>query len=186
VQLTTWQNPTGLFSKSVDAITSATPLGVLKTEGLANIGKFRLLDLFFGYRPGCIGEVSVLALLLGVAFLMWKGYVTWHIPVSCVAAVFLFSGIFWIINPNNYANPVFHVLSGGLILGACFMATDLVTSPITPRGMLIFGAGVGLITIIIRLFGGYPEGVSFSILVMNAVCPLIDRYTLPRGFGRTV
>jgi electron transport complex protein RnfD len=189
VHLTRWQNPTGLFSNpaaaAADAISTATPLGILKTGGgVAAIGHIRLLDLFFGYRAGCIGEVSIVALLLGVGFLMWKGYVTWHIPASCIAIAFAVSGVFWLINPNQYANPLFHILSGGLMLGACFMATDMVTSPITGKGMLIFGAGVGLFTIIIRIFGGYPEGTSFAILIMNAVCPLIDKYTLPKGFGR--
>ena len=184
VQLTRWQNPTYLFSKSIDAVTAATPLGILKNEGLAGIADVRLLDLLLGNRSGCIGEIAVLAILLGFGFLLWKGYVTWHIPVSCIATVFLVGGIFWLINPNQYANPAFHLLSGGLILGACFMATDMVTSPMTSKGMIIFGMGIGLITIIIRLFGGYPEGVSFAILLMNAGCPLIDRYTKPKAFGR--
>ena len=184
VQLTRWQNPTYLFSKTIDAVTAATPLGILKSEGLAGIANVRLLDLLLGNRSGCIGEIAILAILLGFGFLLWKGYVTWHIPISCIATVFLVSGIFWLINPNQYANPAFHLLSGGLILGACFMATDMVTSPMTSKGMIIFGMGIGLITIIIRLFGGYPEGVSFAILLMNAGCPLIDRYTKPKAFGR--
>jgi len=184
VQLTRWQNPTYLFSKSIDAVTAATPLGLLKSEGLAGINNIKLLDLLLGNRPGCIGEIAILAILLGFVFLLWKGYITWHIPVSCIATVFLVSGIFWFINPNQYANPLFHILSGGLMLGACFMATDMVTSPMTSKGMIIFGMGIGLITIIIRLFGGYPEGVSFAILLMNAACPLIDKYTKPKAFGR--
>ena len=184
VQLTSWQNPTYLFSKSIDAVTAATPLGLLKSEGLAGISNIRLLDLLLGNRSGCIGEIAVLAIFLGFGFLLWKGYVTWHIPFSCIATVFLVSGIFWLVNPTQYANPLFHLLSGGLILGACFMATDMVTSPMTSKGMIIFGIGIGLITTIIRLFGGYPEGVSFAILLMNAGCPLIDRYTKPKAFGR--
>ena len=165
--LTRWQNPTSLFSKSAasaaassaDAISAATPLGILKTGGgVAAIGHIRLLDLFFGYRAGCIGEVSILALLLGVSFLIWKGYVTWHIPASCIAVAFAVSGAFWLINPGQYANPVFHILSGGLMLGACFMATDMVTSPITGTGMLIFGAGVGFFTIIIRILEDTRKG----------------------------
>jgi electron transport complex protein RnfD len=186
--LTRWQNPAGLFSRSAasaaDAISTATPLGMLKNQGLASIGHIRLLDLFFGYRAGCIGEVSIVALLLGAGYLLWKGYITWHIPASCIAVAFAVSGAFWFINPHQYASPLFHILSGGLMLGACFMATDMVTSPITGTGMLIFGAGAGLFTIIIRIFGGYPEGTSFAILIMNAVCPLIDKYTMPKGFGR--
>ncbi len=184
VQLTRWQKPVFLFSKTIDTITTASPLGILKDKGAAHIANIRLLDLFLGNRAGCIGEVSVLLILLGLGYLIWKGYVTWHIPVCCLGTVFLFSGIFWLINPAQYANPLFHLFSGGLMFGACFMATDMVTSPITTKGMMIFGAGAGLITIIIRLFGGYPEGISFAILFMNAVCPLIDKYTMPKGFGR--
>jgi len=185
VHMTRWQSASYLFARSVDATTAATPLGMLKTDGLASLSHLRLLDLFFGYRGGCIGEVSILALLVGAAFLLWKGYITWHIPTSCLAAALLTSGCFWVSNPQQYANPLFHLLTGGLVLGAFFMATDMVTSPITGQGMLIYGAGIGILTIIIRIFGGYPEGTSFAILIMNALCPMIDRYTLPKGFGRS-
>jgi electron transport complex protein RnfD len=167
-----------------DSISAATPLGILKAEGIAKIGGIRLFDLFIGNVGGCIGEVSAIALLIGLAYLLWKGYVTWHIPVSCMGTVFAFSGIFWIMNPQKYANPLFHLLAGGLVLGACFMATDYVTSPMTAKGQIIFGIGCGLLTSIIRILGGYPEGVSFSILLMNAATPLIDQYTRPKRYGR--
>ena len=184
VQLTQWQNPSFFFSKPLDAVSAATPPGLLKGGGVAAIAQFRLLDLFLGNRAGCIGEVSALAILAGVGYLIWKGYVTWHIPVSCLGAIAAISGLFWLMNPAQYASPLFHLLGGGSMLGACVMATDMVTSPITPRGMLIFGAGIGGITMLVRLFGGYAEGLSFAILLMNATCPLIDRYTMPKGFGR--
>jgi len=181
VQMTNWIAPRG---KVLDALSKATPLGVLKADGVAKLANYRLFDIFIGRVGGCIGEVSAVALLIGFMYLLWKGYVTWHIPVSYIGTVFVFSGIFWAVNPQKYANPLLHVFAGGLILGACFMATDYVTSPVTFKGQIIFGIGCGIITCIIRLFGGYPEGVSFSILLMNAATPLIDQYTRPRRYGR--
>ena len=150
---------------------------------IVNASKVSLFDLLIGNVGGCIGEVSALALIAGGLYLIYRGYVRWHIPVSFILTVFIFTGIFWLINPQHYMNPIFHVLSGGLMLGAFFMATDMVTSPITEKGMLIFGVGCGLLTSIIRLWGGYPEGVSFAILLMNACVPLIDRYVKPKKFG---
>jgi electron transport complex protein RnfD len=138
---------------------------------------------FLGNMAGCIGEISALALLIGAAYLFYRKVLTWHIPTAFIGSVVILSGLFWLINPAKYPNPVFHLLTGGLILGAFYMATDMVTSPVSPRGMLLFGAGCGLLTVLIRLFGGYPEGVSFAILLMNAATPLIDRYLRPRTFG---
>ena len=132
---------------------------------------------------GSLGEVSALALLIGAAFLFWRRIITWHIPVSFLGSAVLLSGIFWLSDPARYANPLFHLFTGGVILGAFYMATDMVTSPVTNKGMIIFGAGCGVVTILIRLFGGYPEGVSFAILLMNAATPLIDRFTRPKKFG---
>lgn len=177
VHMTQWISP-------LDGVSTATPLGILKSEGIARLGGVRLFDLFIGNVGGCIGEVSAIALLAGFIFLLWKGYVTWHVPVSYMGTVVVFTGIFWAANPQKYANPLFHLLAGGLVLGACFMATDYVTSPVTVKGQIIFGVGCGLLTGIIRLFGGYPEGVSFSILLMNAATPLIDQYTRPKRYGR--
>ncbi len=182
VQMTKWINPR--WSSSLDAISSATPLGILKAEGVAKLGQFKLINLFIGNVGGCIGEVSAIAVLIGFAYLLWKGYITWHIPITYIGTVFAFTGIFWLSNPQKYANPILHILAGGLILGACFMATDYVTSPMTIKGQVIFGISCGLITCIIRIFGGYPEGVSFSILLMNAATPLIDQYTRPGRYGR--
>ena len=188
VQMTKWMKPVlGKFLHP-DIVTSATPLGLAKEDILlhghiVNASKISLFDLFIGNVGGCIGEVSALALIAGGLYLIYRGYVRWHIPISFILTVFIFTGIFWLINPHRYMNPLFHVLSGGLMLGAFFMATDMVTSPITEKGMVIFGIGCGLLTSIIRLWGGYPEGVSFAILLMNAAVPLIDRYVKPKKFG---
>lgn len=188
VQMTSWVKPTPLFSRAIDVVTTATPLGEMKTHLLVknSLEGFTMGELwnpFIGNIGGCIGETSVIALLLGAGFLLYRGYITWHIPITFIGTVFILSGFFWLINPDQYMNPLFHILTGGLMLGAFYMATDMVTSPVTARGMMVFGAGCGVITIIIRLFGGYPEGVSYSILLMNAATPLIDRYTRPMTFG---
>lgn len=187
-QMTTW-SPTLYMPEPVDGVTTATPLGYIK-ELLRNpeavVPAFNwdeFWNLIAGNVSGSIGEVSVLALLAGGLFLLWKKYIYWQVPVSYIATVFAFTGIVWIIDPSRSAGPVFHVVSGGLMIGAFFMATDMVTSPVTKRGMLIFGAGCGILTCVIRLWGGYPEGVSFAILIMNATVPLLDRYFRPRVFG---
>jgi electron transport complex protein RnfD len=144
------------------------------------------LEHLLGNMPGCIGEVSALALLLGAAYLFWRKILTWHIPVAYLGSVVVFAGLFWLVDPGRYPDPLFHLLTGGLVLGAFYMATDMVTSPVTTGGMLLFGVGCGVLTVLIRLFGGYPEGVSFAILLMNAATPLIDRYLRPRTFGAVV
>ena len=138
---------------------------------------------FIGMIPGCVGEVSAAALLLGAIYMMIRKVITWEIPVFFLGTLAIFTGIFWMVDSATYADPLFHLVSGGAILGACFMATDMVTSPMTRKGQMIFGFGCGLITGIIRLFGGYPEGVAFAILLMNATVPLIDRYTEVKKFG---
>jgi electron transport complex protein RnfD len=175
VYMTTWTNP-----KTIDAISSATPLGIIKFGGERTFDYF---DLFVGNVGGCIGETSALAILAGGIYLLVKKYADWRIPVSYLSTVFLLGGLFWLINPHQYPDPVFHLLAGGLMLGAFFMATDMVTSPVTPKGAWIFGCGAGIILIVIRLFGGLPEGVMYSILLMNSVTPLINRYTRPKFFG---
>ncbi len=162
--MTRWINP--------DGITGATPLAMLKYEGV----KAGYSQLFFGNIGGCIGETSALALLLGAGFLFYKKIIDWRIPGTYIGTVLVFSLIF-------RQDPIFHLLAGGLLIGALFMATDYVTSPITPKGKLIFGFGCGFLTIILRLFSGYPEGVMFSILLMNAAVPLIERYTQVKPFG---
>ena len=187
VQMTTWPvaNASG-----VDVVTGATPLGVIKNGITMGVPMSEILSelpstagMLFGNIGGSLGEVSALLLVLGGLYMLYKKVITWHIPVSIIVTVTLFAGIFWMIDPESYVNPVYHVLSGGLMLGAIFMATDMVTSPMNPKGQLIFGVGIGLITICIRLFGAYPEGISFAILIMNAFTPLINNYVKPKRFG---
>ena len=187
VQMTTWSAPAPLGS-GLDLVTTATPLGewknaVMLTGQMPVEMQGGTLNYFLGNMPGCVGEVSALALLLGAAYLFWRRILTWHIPATYIGTVVVLSGVFWVLGPEKYPNPLFHLLTGGLILGAFYMATDMVTTPVSTRGMLVFGIGCGVLTVLIRLFGGYPEGVSFAILLMNAATPLIDRYTQPRTFG---
>jgi electron transport complex protein RnfD len=192
-------NSMGFAPELFDAITQATPLTALKEGpsifaemkvGVDQLYSFvfsadKIKPLFFGSIGGVVGETSAIFLLLGGAFLLWKRIITWHIPVAYIGTVAGLALIYYLVTgaPNVHIAVLFHLLSGGLILGAFFMATDMVTSPVTCKGMLIFGAGCGLITFVIRIWGGYPEGVSYSILLMNAVTPLIDRYIKPRVFG---
>ena len=178
VQMTSWLKP-----GAVDGSTGATPLGILKTEGVGALAKTDWMQLAAGKMGGSLGEVSAIALLLGAAWLFYKGYITWEIPLTFMGTLFVFTGIFYLINPAQYANPVFHLLTGGVFLGALYMATDMVTSPLTFKGKLIFGIGCGFFTALIRLFGAYPEGVSFAILFMNAFVPLLDRYFPDKKFG---
>lgn len=196
-QMTTWPVPRGLeaiqeymgiaVTKGADAVTSATPLGAIKEHAVRAMPNIQLNDLFFGvHTPGSIGEISALALLLGVAFLLYKRIITWHIPVSVLLTVAVFGWLTHLANPAKYADPFFHLFAGGLFIGAFFMATDYVTAPVWPTGKLIYGFGIGLLTMVIRLWGGYPEGISFAILLMNAATPLIDRYTVPTPFGARV
>ena len=179
--MTTWPIPAALsFDSSVDALTAATPLAYIK-EGIFT--NFTELDLFLGNNGGSLGETCGVALLLGLIYLLATRTITWHIPVSIIATVLVFTGIMHAIAPDVYASPLLHITSGGLLLGSIFMATDYVTSPMTKTGQLIFGFGIGVITVVIRLFGSYPEGISFAILIMNAVVPLINRYIRPKRFG---
>ncbi|MBO5643949.1 MAG: RnfABCDGE type electron transport complex subunit D [Lentisphaeria bacterium] len=178
--------------KKLDAVTCATPLGLVKTTHKDELsqGFFAhpqmLKDYFIGNRPGCIGETCVPALLLGFFILLAFKLINWRIPVCYVGTVAVISAVAHMISPAFTPEPLFHLLTGGLLLGAIFMATDMVTSPITPVGAIVFGVGCGIVTAVIRLWGNYPEGVSFSILLMNALVPLIDRYCGIRPFGYTV
>ena len=187
VQMTSWP-AVGQLTAYTDAVTTATPLAIMKgvINGAPGFSLDQLpdaLSLFLGNNPGCIGEVSALALLLGLAYMLWKKIITWHIPVSILVTVFVFSGIMYLVNPELYVSPLVQLLSGGLLLGAIFMATDYVTSPMSHRGMLIYGVCIGALTVVIRLFGAYPEGMSFAILIMNAFTPLINTYVKPKRFG---
>ncbi|NOY38888.1 MAG: RnfABCDGE type electron transport complex subunit D [Nitrospirae bacterium] len=186
--MTTWFEPTAAFV-GLDAKTTATPLAILKEGGMQKIieifgDKMSLYtDLLIGHRAGSLGETSVIALLIGGAFLIYKKYITWHIPISFLATVALMAWIFGGREGFFTGDPVLHLLSGGLILGAFFMATDYVTCPSTRTGQIIFGIGCGLLTILIRLKAGYPEGVMFAILLMNCFSPLIDRNMKSKVFG---
>lgn len=186
--MTTWTEPGAAFV-GLDAKTTATPLGILKEEGLGKLmevfgDKGNLyIQLLIGNRAGSLGETSVIALLLGAAFLLYRGYITWHIPFSFLGTVAVLAWIFGGKGALFTGDPIVHLLSGGLMLGAFFMATDYVTSPSVRKGQIIFGICCGAITMLIRLEGGYPEGVMFAILLMNCFTPLIDRKVKPEVFG---
>lgn len=185
-QMTTWPATNAM---AVDGVSAATPLALIK-EGIKNgipvsqiEGLPQLSDMAIGFNHGSLGEISAILLILGGLYMLWKKVITWQIPASIILTVALVSGIFWFIDSDIYVNPLYHVLTGGLLLGAIFMATDMVTSPMTGKGQIIFGIGIGLITISIRMFGAYPEGISFAILIMNAFVPLINMYIKPKRFG---
>lgn len=174
--MTNWFNPRW----QVDTISTATPLAVLKQRILVPTPSYR--QLFLGDRGGCLGEVCIMAILAGALFLLWKGFIRWYTPFSFIFTVGLLSWIF--MGERLFQGDwLFYTLTGGLILGAFFMATDYTTTPLTKKGQVIFGIGCGVLTFLIRKFGGYPEGVSYSILIMNAATPIIDRYTKIRKFG---
>lgn len=188
VQMTHWPvNRQG----EIDGVSAATPLGLIK-EAINNqipVSEIQqklpdTADMLVGNIGGSLGEVSAILLVIGGLYMLYKKVISWHIPVAVIGSVALIATIFWMVDPQNYINPLYHILSGGLMLGAVYMATDMVTSPMTHRGQLIFGAGIGIITISIRLFGAYPEGISFAILIMNAFTPLINNYVKPKRFGR--
>ena len=182
VAMTTWPVPDQNFW-SVDVITGPTTLGLLKEGGVNAVSNINYWDMLIGNTGGSFGEMCALALIIGGLFLIIMKIIDWQTPVIIIATVALVSGICWLIDPSTYVNPLYHILSGGLILGAFFMATDMVTSPMTIGGKCIFALGIGLITIIIRLWGQYPEGMSFAILIMNAVVPLINKGFKPKRFG---
>ena len=178
-QMTTWP-VAGVFPLTyTDAQTGATTLSLMHfSKDIAGVAPSAI-----GLTGGSLGEVSELALLLGFAFLLYRRIITWHIPVAVVGTVAVFTTILYLFNPTELYNPLIHLTSGGLMLGAVFMATDYVTSPMTKRGSLIYGVGIGLLTVLIRIFGSYPEGMSFSILIMNGLTPLINTYIKPKHFG---
>jgi electron transport complex protein RnfD len=193
VQMTSWPVPNGFGTGYLDAVTGATPLAVIK-EGLKNGEPLsQLMDkiptpsqMFLGNMGGSIGEVAAIALIIGFVYLLWKKVITWHIPVSIIGTIAIFTAILWLVNPEKNADPGFHILTGGVLLGAIFMATDYVTSPMNPKSMIIYGIGIGVITVVIRVWGVYPEGVSFAILIMNAFVPLMNAYIKPKRFGEEV
>lgn len=191
--MTQWSNSDWISSVGAgvaDATTSATPLGVIKEAikagaAMPDFTGAATMKLLSGNINGCIGETSAAALLLGAAYLLWRRVISWHIPGAYIGTVFIYALILHLVAPESSVPPQVHILSGGLILGACFMATDMVTSPVTRKGMLLFGVGCGVITMLIRTVksGAYPEGVSFAILLMNAITPLINRGCRNKVFG---
>lgn len=183
-QMTTWPEPRGFATSYADAVTGETPLSMLQRGALDQLPSTN--DLLMGNIGGSMGEVAALALLLGFAYMLYRKIITWHIPVSIITTIIIFTGILWLIDPTTYASPMFHVLAGGVLLGAIFMATDYVTSPMNHKAMIIYGIGIGLLTVIIRIWGAYPEGVSFAILIMNAFVPLMNRYIKVKPFGEEV
>ena len=186
VQMTSWQK-IGQLTSYIDAETAATPLSLMKQAVHGDTSALEQLpsafELFIGANGGSLGEVSALALLIGLVYMLWRRIITWHIPVSILATVFIFAGLMHLADPVMYASPVVHLFTGGLMLGAIFMATDYVTSPMTHKGMIIYGVCIGFLTVVIRNFGAYPEGMSFAILIMNAFTPLINNYCKPKRFG---
>ncbi|MFQ5735234.1 MAG: RnfABCDGE type electron transport complex subunit D [Thermodesulfobacteriota bacterium] len=178
VMMTTWVAPRTVAA-AVDAVTAATPLASMKFEQHLT----PLVDLLIGNTAGSLGETSVIALLIGGLFLRYKGYINWKLPIGYLGTIAVFSAIFWLANPAKYPSPAFHLLAGGAMLGAWFMVTDMVTSPVTALGQWIFVVCAGVMAVVIRLFGGLPEGVMYSILFMNAFVPLINKHTRPRVFG---
>jgi electron transport complex protein RnfD len=197
-----WVAPKGGTISGISGITSATPLNLLKQSGkiIANPENFdpvqvqnaqnaiaslsnSYTNLLIGNIGGCIGETSVLALLIGALIMFYRHAITWHIPFSYIGTVAVMAWIFGGTDGLFTGNWIIHILSGGLILGAFYMATDMVSSPLAHRGQLIFGIGCGILTVTIRIWGGYPEGVSYAIILMNLAVPLIDRYTIPKVFG---
>ena len=201
VQMTTWPTPQGFAT--TDAVTGATPLAIVKAalasngteaasgataQGPQSVSEIlaahgiTVPDMLYGNMGGSLGEVAAIALLIGFAYMLLRKIITWHIPVAIFATVIVFTGIMHLANPEQFAGPLFHLFTGGLMLGAIFMATDYVTSPMTHKGMWIYGIGIGVLTVLIRVFGSYPEGMSFAILIMNGLTPLINRCCKPQKF----
>ena len=183
VQMTSFPKP--ISPEYVDAFAGATPLAAVKAQAV-EVGDVNLLAMLQGVMPGSFGEIGALALLCGGLYMLWRRVITWHIPVAVLGSMAVFAFIVALTQGGGalmYELPAFHLLAGGAMLGAIFMATDYVTSPMTTKGMLIYGVGIGVITMIIRQWGAYPEGMSFAILLMNSVTPLINKYVKPKRFG---
>ena len=183
--MTTWPQAAPIFKAGffTDAIIGATPLGLLNESKFADLDKIQFVDMVLGNRGGAFGEVCAIALLLGAIYLIARKVIDIATPLSILLTVFVFTGICYLIDPTQYIAPWYHLVYGGLILGSFFMATDMVTSPMTLRCKILFGFGIGVITVVIRLWGAYPEGVSFAILIMNAFTPLINKAFKPKVFG---
>ena len=187
VQMTSFPEIQPVIGGIADTFSGATPLAAIKS-GAMEVVDANLVSMFGGFNSGSMGELSAAALLIGGLYMLWRRVITWHIPVAVLGSMAAFAFIVALMQGGGaelYALPLFHLLAGGAMLGAIFMATDYVTSPMTTKGMVIYGIGIGVITMVIRLWGAYPEGMSFAILLMNAVTPLINKYVKPRRFGVT-
>ena len=183
--MTDWTKPAGFLNNSiVDAYSGATPLGLVAEGGTGAVEGMDYMNMLFLNIGGAAGELSALALIAGFIYLLARKVIRPYITLSILATVAIFSGIFWAINPAEYTDPIFNLLTGGLLLGSIFMATDYVTSPMSNWGGVVFGIGIGLITMLIRYFGAYPEGVSFAILIMNSVVPLLNKWFHTKKYGR--
>lgn len=182
--MTDWTRSQGFIGNGLDAMTGATPLGMVKEGGISAVADLDYLDMLFHNIGGSAGELSALAILAGFVYLLVRRVIKPYITLSILATVAIFSGIFWAVNPAEYTDPLFNLLTGGLLLGSVFMATDYVTSPMSNLGGVIFGVGIGVLTMLIRYFGAYPEGVSFAILIMNSTVPLINKWCHSRKYGR--
>ncbi len=182
--MTDWTRPQGFIGGGLDAVSGATPLGIVSENGAAAAEGMDYMNMLFLNIGGSAGEISALALIAGFIYLLARRVIKPYITLSILATAAVFSGIFWAVNPDVYTGPVFNLLTGGLLLGAIFMATDYVTSPMSNLGGVIFGVGIGVITMLIRYFGAYPEGVSFAILIMNSVVPLINKWCHAKKYGR--
>lgn len=188
VQMTSFE----MADATVDGFTGATPLGFVK-EALRQgkplteiIPAGGISDMIMGFKDGSLGEIAGLLIIFGGLVLLFRKIITWHIPVAVLSTMAIFASVLWLVDPLHYVNPLFHIFTGGALLGAVYMATDYVTSPMSRAGMLVYGAGIGLITILIRVWGAYPEGISFAILIMNACVPLINMYIKPKRFGEKI
>ena len=189
--MTTWGGAKG-FIGGADAVSGATPLGIVK-EGLMqgqtlqqifDLHDFSYAQMLFVNMGGSAGEISAIAIIIGFIYLLARKVIRPYITLSILVTVAVFSGIFWLIDPSQYTDPLFNLLTGGVLLGSVFMATDYVTSPMSDKGGIIFGVGIGIITMLIRYFGSYPEGMSFAILIMNSTVPLINKFCKQKKFGR--
>jgi len=183
VAMTTWSEPETLKTIGVDAVTMATPLAAAKFHSAPLAA---LADLFFGKVGGCVGETSALAALIGGLYLVFRGVADWRQPLGMLGAAAIFAAIAHAAAPDKCAGVLYHLTSGAMMFGAFFIATDYVGAPVTPKGRLIFGVGVGVLVMVIRVFGGYPEGVMYAVLILNAMTPLIERWTTPTPFGGKV
>ena len=183
VAMTDW-GPVQGFIGGADAATGATPLGLAKEGGIEAIRNLDYLNMLYMNIGGSAGELSAIAIIIGFIYLLARKVIRPHITLSIWITVFVFSGIMWLADPSAYTDPIFNLLTGGILLGSVFMATDYVTSPMSAKGGIIFGVGIGLITMLIRYFGSYPEGVSFAILIMNSTVPLINKFCKSKKYGR--